>query len=209
MPRFADLTVSSFLDALASPEPTPGGGTAAAIAAAIGTSLMMMVAGLTHTRHRTEAEKTALGGARQSLATLREDLIRQADADTVAFNQVMSAYRLPKATDAEKAARKPAVQQALRVATDVPLDTLKTAVLALERSRVVAEYGNPSAASDVRVALELLEAAAAGAAANVEINIISLEDEAYKTRTAASVVELTNQLTEHAAAARAALAAGT
>ena len=69
----------------------------------------------------------------------------------------------------------------------------------------MAEYGNRSAASDVRVALELLEAAAAGAAANVEINLVSLDDEGYKKSTASDVLDRTNQLTEDAAAARAAL----
>ena len=73
-------------------------------------------------------------------------------------------------------------------------------------ARPIAAHGNRSAVSDVRVALELLEASAAGAAANVEINLVSLDDEGFRKATAADIVELTNKVTEDAAAARAALA---
>src|SRR5262245_9830052 len=127
MPRFADLSIAAFLDVLARPEPTPGGGTAAAIAAATGTSLLMMVAGLTKTRNGTAEEAAALGEARLALERIRERLVRLADVDSEAFNEVMAAYRLPKATDEEKAARKRAIQQGLRSATDAPLETLRAA----------------------------------------------------------------------------------
>lgn len=206
MPRFADLSISAFLDALASPEPTPGGGTAAAIAGAMGASLLMMVAGL-KTRTDTDREKVALNEARAALTAIRERITALADTDTDAFNQVMTAYRLPKSTEEEKAARKKAIQRALHAATEAPLDTLRTVVDTVKHARTVAEYGNRSATSDVRVALELVEAAAAGAAANVEINLTSMDDEAYRKATAAQILGLTNRLTEDAAAARASLAA--
>src|SRR5688572_4553579 len=106
MPRFADLTVASFLDAVASSDPTPGGGTAAAIAGGMGTSLLMMVAGLTKSRTNADAEHTALRDARAALTACRERLVTLADTDTDAFNQVMAAYRLPKSSDDEKSARK-------------------------------------------------------------------------------------------------------
>jgi formiminotetrahydrofolate cyclodeaminase len=118
----------------------------------------------------------------------------------------MQAFRMPKASDDEKSVRKQAIQSATRTATDAPLETLRTAAEGMKLARIVAEYGNPSAASDVRVALELLEATAAGATANVEVNLSSLTDEAYRKATAAAVVELTNKITEDAAAARGALA---
>ena len=148
----------------------------------------------------------ALDAARRELAPVRERLLALADADTAAFNQVMAAYRLPKSTDEEKAARKPAVQRALRTATEAPLDTLRAMTDALEHIPKVARYGNRSATSDVRVALELLEASAAGAAANVEINLTSLDDEAFKKSVAAHVLALTNRIKEHTANARASLA---
>lgn len=206
MPRFADRSVAQFLDALASADPTPGGGTAAAIVAATGTALLTMVASLPKTRNKTEEEAAALAAVRTALASVRERLLALADVDADAFNLVMAAYRLPKATDAEKSARKDAIQKGLRAATEAPLDTLRAAAQAVSHAGPVAAYGNLAAVSDVRVALELLEAAAAGAAANVEVNLASIDDESYRKGMAATAVELANKVTEQCAAARGMLA---
>ncbi|HUE86768.1 MAG TPA: cyclodeaminase/cyclohydrolase family protein [Vicinamibacterales bacterium] len=203
MARFADHSISAFLDAVASPDPTPGGGTAAAVGGAIGVSLLMMVSGLSRTRGSTDEERARLGETRASLAGVRDRLLTLADTDTEAYNQVMAAYRLPKGTEEEKAARKRAVQDAMRAATAAPLDILRAVAEAMTQAKVVAELGNPSAASDVRVALELLEAAGAGAAANVEINLTAL-DGGFRKASSSTMIELSNQLTEHSAAARSA-----
>jgi len=167
----------------------------------------MMVAGLPKTRTNVDADKIALSEARASLASIRDRILALADTDSDAYGKVMDAFRLPKASEDEKSARTRAIQAATRGATDAPLETLRTAAEAMKLARVVAERGNPSAASDVRVALELLEAAAAGATANVEVNLSSMIDEAYRKTTASAVIELTNQITEDAAAARGALQA--
>ena len=184
------MTVAQLLAALASPEPTPGGGTAAAIAGAMGTSLLVMVSGLAKSRNNLDDEKAALETARAALEPISSKLMQLADADTEAFNQVMAAYRLPKATDQDKAARTSAIQVALRGATEVPLETLRACADALEHGRVVEQYGNQSAASDVGVAIGLLKAAAEGAAANVEINLTGLKDEAFKRAAAAEMTKL-------------------
>jgi formiminotetrahydrofolate cyclodeaminase len=203
--RFADQSISAFVDALASAEPTPGGGTAAAVAAAIGAALLMMVAGLPKTRGNTDAERTRLSEARAALTSVRQRMLALADEDTDAYNRVVAAYRMPKSNEADKKARQQAIDAGMRAATEAPLETLRTAAEAVSHAHVVAQFGNPSAASDVRVALELLEAAAAGASANVEINLTSLDDEAYRRATASAMIELGNVLSEHVAAARAAL----
>jgi formiminotetrahydrofolate cyclodeaminase len=193
--RFVDQQVSAFLDALASAEPTPGGGTAAAIAGAMGASLLMMVAGLSKSRTGSEEERVALAEARASLTSVRDRLTALADADSEAFNQVMAAYRLPKSTDVEKAARKDAIQQALKTATTTPLDTLRAAGDGVRLGLMVREHGNPSAASDADVGIGLLRAAADGAAANVTINLESIQDEAFRTATLDSVTECRAALT--------------
>jgi formiminotetrahydrofolate cyclodeaminase len=172
----------------------------------MGTALLMMVAGLPRTRANTDAERATLEEARAAFAAVRNRLAELADVDADAFAAVMSAYRLPKATDEEKATRRQAVQRALGDATESPLNVLRATAEAARGARLVAALGNRSAVSDVRVALELLEAAAAGAAANVEINLVSLDDQSYRKATAGTVLDLTNQLTEDTAAARAALA---
>jgi formiminotetrahydrofolate cyclodeaminase len=205
MARFADHSISAFLDALGSSDPTPGGGTAAAVSGAIAVSLLMMVAGLPRTRGNTDAERVQLGETRAALVGVRDRLLRLADIDTEAYNAVTAAYRLPKGTDEAKAARQQAIERAMQGATDAPLDTLRAVAEAMGRARVVGEFGNPAASSDVRVALELLEAAGAGAAANVEINLTSLQDDAFCKAAASAMIELSNQLSADSAAARATL----
>ena len=205
MSRFADLSLTAFLDVLASPEPTPGGGTASALAGAIGVSLLMMVGALPKSRKNTDAERIALGEAGAALASVRDTFVALADTDADAYKQVLAAYRLPKSSETEKSVRSEAVQRALRAATEAPVETLRAATVAMRQARAVAEHANRNAVSDVRVALELIEASAAGGAANVEINLPGLDDEALKQAMAADVLALTNQLKEDAAAARAAL----
>lgn len=200
--RFADLTVAALLDALASPDPTPGGGTASAIAGAMGSSLLIMVTGLTKSKTNTEEEKAALGAAKTVLASIRAELMRLADADSEAFDQVMASYRLPKATDHERSARTAAIQRALRHATVVPLDTLRACAAAMVHAGPVASAGNRSAASDVGVAIGLIEAAAAGAEANVRINLEGIKDEAYTSITAAETSRLVAEAAAKARAAR-------
>jgi len=125
-----------------------------------------------------------------------------ADADSDAFNAVMAAYRLPKATDEDKSARTAAIQAGLRGATTVPLDTLRACADALAHGRAVADYGNRSAASDVGVAIGLLKAAADGAAENVAINLASIKDESFKNATAGETARLSAEASTAAAAAR-------
>lgn len=208
MTRFTDVTIGQLLDALASADPTPGGGTAAAIAGAMGTSLLIMVTGLPKSRANTGEEKTALAAARLGLERLREQLMQLADADTDAFDLVMAAYRLPKASADEKAARSEAIQRALRQATVVPLDTLRACAAVMPHATQVADCGNRSAASDVAVAIGLLEAAAAGAAANVQINLDGLSDEGFKSGVSSEASTLTADTASGARAARHALARG-
>lgn len=200
--RFVDLQLSRFLDALASAEPTPGGGTAAAIAGAMGTSLLMMVAGLPRSRTGTDNERVALDEARAELAGIRERLSALADADSNAFNQVLAAYRLATTSDEERAARKAAIQQGLKAATLAPLDTLRAAADAIRLAVVVAHGAKRTAVSDASVGIGLLQAAAAGARANVRINLQSLEDAAFVTSCSNDADQLTAALNRHLAEAR-------
>src|SRR5215204_6965693 len=131
------MTVAQLLAALASPDPTPGGGTAAAIAGAMGTSLLLMVSGLAKSKNNLDEEKAALAAAKSALEPVTSRLIELADADTGAFNDVMTAYRLPKATDEQKAARTGAIQVALRRATEIPLETLRACADALPHARPI------------------------------------------------------------------------
>lgn len=200
--KFAEMTVARFLEALARPDPTPGGGTAAAMAGAMGTGLLVMVTGLAKSNTNSEAEKAALAAARQGLQPLMPALTGLADADAAAFDRVMSAYRLPKATDDDKAARSAAIQAALQGATTVPLQTLRACAAAMAHAETVAANGNRSAVSDVGVAIGLLQAAAAGAEANVSINLASVRDQQFTAAAGDETGRLVSDVTRQAAAAR-------
>lgn len=204
--KFADMTVAQFLDALCSPAPTPGGGTAAAMTGAMAASLLVMVTGLAKSNTNTDEEKAALATARTALHPLVGTLAELADADAASFDAVMHAYRLPKATDVEKAARSAAIQLALQGATVVPLQTLRACAGAMAHAGTVAACGNRSAVSDVGVAIGLLEAAAAGAEANVRINLASVRDLNFTSATSDETGRLVTDVTEQAAAARRRLA---
>lgn len=207
MPQFAAGSVSELLDALASPTPTPGGGTAAAIAGAMGASLLVMVAGLTKTRTGADVERLPLVLAGSALTPIRRRLARLADEDSAAFDEVMAAYRLPKGSEEQQAARMVAIQAALQRASTVPLDTLRACAEALEHAEAVARCGNTSAACDVGVAVGLLEAAAAGADANVRINLDGLRDQAEVARLRDEAERLAARARAAGAAARQALVA--
>ena len=170
------LSVTALLDAFASSDPTPGGGSAAALAGAMGASLLAMVAGMPKTKTGTPDARESLDAARRRLMSARALLIELIDRDSAAYDLVVSAYRQPKSTDAEKAERKEAIQQAMRVATEVPLETATTCAAALADAATIGEHGNPNAASDVGTAIALLKAGIRGAELNVEINVGSLTD---------------------------------
>jgi formiminotetrahydrofolate cyclodeaminase len=146
-----------------------------------------MVAGSTKTRHNTPEERAALDAARARLLALQRQLGGLVDRDAQAYDEVVGAYRQPKGTDEEKAARSRAIQAALRLATAVPLETLTACVDAVEIGREVARAGNPAAITDVAVGIQSLNTAASGALLNVQINLGSVKDEAFVHATTADV----------------------
>ena len=176
-----DLPLADLLAAFSSPDPTPGGGSAAALSSAVAASLLLMVAALPKTRNGSDEDRAALGAVRQELAAVRDRLAAAIDGDTAAYNGVVAAYKRPKASAEEQTARKEAIQQALRAATDVPLEVMRQSLRALEAAAVVARHGYKSAASDVGVAIAMLEAGATGAHLNVGINLESIGDAGYRT----------------------------
>ena len=171
---FTDL-----LEAFRSPQPTPGGGSASALAAAVGASLLAMVAGLGKPRADTDEQRGRLHAAGDRCATLSDRLSGLMDEDTAAYDAVVAAFRLPKGTDAERSARSIRIQEALRGATEVPLEVMRACADALQQGAVVSDFGNPNARSDAQVGLELLRTGLRGARLNVDINLESLKDAAY------------------------------
>jgi formiminotetrahydrofolate cyclodeaminase len=180
--------------AFASSEPTPGGGSASALAASVGTSLLVMVASLPKTRNQAEDDRTALTFAADALTGIQHRLTEAIDADSAAYEQVVAAYRQPKGTEVEQIARKAGIERALRLATDVPLGVMRLAVDALKHAQAVAAHGHRAASSDVGVALALLRAGLEGARLNVRVNLGGVTDRAYVEAVAAEAERLSTQM---------------
>ena len=165
-----DLRLRDLLDRFASTDPTPGGGSAAALSGATGAALVAMVCAMPKTRTGAPEERgrldTALAGAREAGTRLRALV----DEDTQAFDAVMAAYRLPKATDGEKAERKAAIVRAMATATQVPAQTAESCLAVMRAAAEAAQHGNPNALSDARTGGAMAWAGLLGAAENVRIN---------------------------------------
>ena len=176
MTDFGESTLRRFLDDLASSAPTPGGGTAAAVAGAMGAALAEMVAALTLAREKYASSHEAMRPIAQAAAGARAALLALSREDSEAYDEVVAARRLPKGTDEEKAARDAKIAAANLRAAQVPLETARTAAGLLALIPELAEKGNPNAASDAGAAALLLEAAVQGGLLNVAINLSGIAD---------------------------------
>ena len=199
--KLTERSVASLLDAFRSPDPTPGGGSAAALAGAMGASLLAMVAALPKSRAATEEDAQRLQAAGERCTVLAAELEALVDKDSEAYDLVMAAYKKPKATDEDKAARSAAIQQAMRQAIAAPLAVMHACAAAAEQGVVIAGLGNRSASSDARVGFELLGAGLRGATLNVEINLGSVKDAEYAVRVRNDVIEFERAIGHETAAA--------
>jgi len=175
-PSILDLRLGDFLERLGSSDPTPGGGAAAAVVGTLGAALIEMTANLTIGKPRLADVQQQASPIQQRATELRHSLERLGDADAAAFEHVGAAYRLPRADDAQKARRAEAIQAALRLAADVPLETAHIAAQVLALAEEAAPILNAAVISDVLVGALLAQAAIHSAALNVEINIGSMTD---------------------------------
>ncbi|DAC11523.1 MAG TPA: methenyltetrahydrofolate cyclohydrolase [Candidatus Poseidoniales archaeon] len=171
-----EMTLREYQAALASSSPTPGGGTAAAIALGQASALTCMVCDLTIGKEKWKdgwayAEETV----RETIPLLTKSGIL-ADDDSQAFDDVMAAYKLPKETEIDKQKRREAIKGSSLRATNVPLETAQLSLSLLERLPHLAKVSNVNAISDVGVASLLASAACKGALFNVEINLPSIPE---------------------------------
>lgn len=172
---FIDMTVKEFLDKASSGSPTPGGGSVCALVGALGAALSSMVGELT--AKKAEGEEAA--GARDMIkkaAELQASLEKNVDGDTVAFQNVMNAIGMPKATEDEKAERTSALQSALKEASRLPLETAKLCLDVMYIALGMLNRGLKNAASDASVSGYLGYAALNGALYNVRINLRTIKD---------------------------------
>lgn len=174
-------TVRSYAEAASSGQPTPGGGSVAALAGALGMTMGCMAANFTVGKKKFKAVEPEVRQLLAACLHARDDLLRLMDEDTKAYGTVSAAYAMPKETPEQAAARTGMIQKALVVAMDAPLQVIRACRSALEPIARLAEIGNPNLISDVGVAAILAEAALRAAKLNVEVNLQSLEDQALSS----------------------------
>jgi formiminotetrahydrofolate cyclodeaminase len=189
-----DRTFRDFCADLASSAPTPGGGTASAAAAAMGAALVSMVCALTLSKEKYRDSHEALVPVAAEAAEASAQFRQLVDRDARAFEAIVAARKLPKETDDEKGRRSEAIEAAGKLAAEVPMETARRAVNLLSRTAVLAEKGNPNAASDAGVAALLLAAAAEGALLNVGINLGGIRDAEFVGRMEKETALLTPEI---------------
>ncbi|MDE6803853.1 MAG: cyclodeaminase/cyclohydrolase family protein, partial [Muribaculaceae bacterium] len=174
--RLVDLTARGFAEETASESPAPGGGSISAYMGALGAALATMVANLSAHKAAYDDRWEEFSAAAERGQELMERLLHLVDEDTEAFNRIMAVFAMPKKSEAEKAARAQAMEEATLYATEVPLRTMETAAEAFGVIREMAERGNPNSVTDAGVGALAARAAVRGAFLNVRINAAGLKD---------------------------------
>lgn len=178
----AKTSLEEFTAKLASGAPTPGGGSASALAGALSASLIQMVCDLTLGRDKYREHEQSVRPIRQKAEALRRDLLALVDRDADAYDGVMAAMRMPKETESEKAARKEAIGRATLFATETPMATAEGCVTLLRLAVELVGRSNPNALSDVGMAAMLAYAGLRGGTMNVRINLGGITDAGHATR---------------------------
>ena len=196
-------TVDEWLSELASASPTPGGGGAAALTAAISAALISMVCNLTIGKRGYAEHEDKLREVLREADDLRARALGLAEADARAFEALMATYKLARDTGEEKQARAKAIQTALADAADVPLRIAELATAAARLARDIADRSNVNVLSDVAVAAVIAGAALDAAIVNVEVNLAAIEDSALRDRLAGQLATLSGAGPQAQAVARA------
>jgi glutamate formiminotransferase/formiminotetrahydrofolate cyclodeaminase len=177
--RLIDMPLNAFVEETASESAAPGGGSIAAAVGAMGAALGTMVANLSSHKRGWDERWEEFSDWAERGKEYHDELLFLIDEDTNAFNRVMSAFGLPKGTDAEKAERAQAIEEANKAATDVPFRVMQTAYESMEVIREMAVNGNPNSVSDAGVGALCARTAVMGAYLNVRINTPGLKDREF------------------------------
>ena len=172
----ADLTVKDFLDKVAGNDPVPGGGSIAALGGALASALATMVTGLTIGKKGYEASEEVMQHAQTLTTRFQKEFIALIDKDSEAYDEVFACFKLPKATDEEKAARSAAIQEATRHAALIPMEVARKALEVMPVIADIARLGNRNAITDACVAMMAARSAVLG---NVRINLGVLKDKEF------------------------------
>jgi len=173
------MTLTNFTDETASESPAPGGGSISAYVGSLGISLATMVANLSSHKKGWDDRWEEFSLWAEKGQKIKDELINLVDLDTAAFNKIMSAFGLPKVTDAEKTTRKQAIQDATKFAIEVPFKVMQLSYDSLSIIKAMAEVGNPNSVSDAGVGALCARSAVMGAFMNVRINASGYDYKIY------------------------------
>lgn len=179
--KLVSMTLTDFADETASESPAPGGGSISAYIGALGVSLATMVANLSSHKKGWDDQWETFSQWAEKGQYYKDELIKLVDADTAAFNKIMTAFGLPKGTDEEKSNRKMAIQEATKFAIEIPFKVMQLSFESMTLIKAMADIGNPNSVSDAGVGALCARSAVMGAFMNVRINASGYDDKAYVT----------------------------
>ena len=181
--KLVDMSLTAFADETASDSPAPGGGSISAYIGALGVALGTMVANLSAGKRGWEDQLDFFSMQAESGQVLKDKMLHLVDEDTAAFNKIIDAVRMPKATDSEKKARSKAMDEATKYAINIPMEIMRTALASYDFLKTMAQKGNPNSVSDAGVGALACRTAVHGAYLNVKINCADFQDEKFVTKT--------------------------
>jgi glutamate formiminotransferase/formiminotetrahydrofolate cyclodeaminase len=191
--KLVSMTLTDFADETASESPAPGGGSISAYIGSLGVSLATMVANLSSHKKGWDDRWEEFSGWAEKGQFFKDELTKLVDADTAAFNKIMTAFGLPKGTDEEKAARKLAIQEATKFAIEIPFKVMQLSFDSMILIKAMAEIGNPNSVSDAGVGALCARSAVMGAFMNVRINASGYDDKPYVNDIIAKGKEIENK----------------
>lgn len=194
-----DLTVKGLLDVTAGKDPVPGGGSISALSGSIAAALTEMVAGLTIGKKKYAEVEEQMKKLVERVQKIRQQLILDVDRDSEAYNVVFAAFQMPKETDEEKAARSAQIQEATKIAANVPMEVARRVYSLLSDIEEVVSNGNQNAVTDGCVAMMSARNAIIGALFNVRINLTSIKDEQFVADMTAEADRLEREVIEREA----------
>lgn len=177
--RLVNMSLRAFADETASESPAPGGGSISAYVGSLGVSLATMVANLSSHKKGWDERWEEFSNWAEKGQAIKDELVRLVDADTAAFNRIMTAFGLPKGTEEEKKIRTQAIQDATRFAIEVPLKVMELSLASMEIIKAMAAEGNPNSVSDAGVGALCARSAVMGAFMNVRINASGYNDKTF------------------------------
>jgi formiminotetrahydrofolate cyclodeaminase len=188
--KLDQLSVQEFIAELSSGNPTPGGGSVAALCGALAAALSTMVANLTVDREKYEQTRKSMEEVRMTAATLSTRFLALMEEDSDTYQKVMAAFELPSETDGQITSRQAAIEEAMKKAAAVPLDTLRASEELIRVARDAVRGGNPNAITDAAAAVQLANTTAVVASYNVQINISRINDQAFVAKCEKELTEI-------------------